>query len=238
MKSLKYAVILLLGLSMVIMASCTKDPNNGGNGGGNTYNGHEYVDLGLPSGTLWATCNVGATTPEGCGDLFAWGETTPKSSYTCDNYKYGNGSWDSGYYDKLTKYCCQAEYGYNGFIDSLTTLEAMDDAATANWGNGWRTPTKEEWMELCEYTTQVGSFQNNVSGMLFTSANGKSIFIPFAPDDDEILLWTDRLDYHFPSWLYPDGRGYSCEAICVDVWSDWGTDRCRGLEVRPVRSNR
>ena len=138
MKRLTKAVILLLGLSIAIMTSCTKDPNNGGNNGsgnnGNSYNGHEYVDLGLPSGTLWATCNVGATTPEGYGDYFAWGETTPKSVYNWDTYQYSNGGYT--YIDEFrpyfTKYCNKSEYGYNGYTDTLTILQAGDDAATAN----------------------------------------------------------------------------------------------------------
>ena len=140
MKRLTNAVILLLGLSMAIMTSCTKDPDNGGNSGnngggnnGNTYNGHEYVDLGLPSGTLWATCNVGATTSEIYGDRFAWGETQPKTTYTWSNYKYSNGGDDDN--PNLTKYSLNSIFGccgYNGFVDDLSTLLSEDDAATAN----------------------------------------------------------------------------------------------------------
>lgn len=77
-----------------------------------------YVDLGLPSGTLWATCNVGADTPEGYGDYFAWGETQPKTTYNWSTYRYCNGD-----YVKLTKYCGNSSYGYNGFTDDLTVLQ-------------------------------------------------------------------------------------------------------------------
>ena len=109
---------------------------------------HDYVDLGLPSGTLWATCNVGADSPEDYGDYFAWGETQPKDTYDWSTYQYCNGS-----YNTLTKYSVEffdswyeqyTNYGYNGFIDNLTTLLPEDDAATANWGADWRMPTKKD----------------------------------------------------------------------------------------------
>ena len=107
---------------------------------------HEYVDLGL--GTFWATCNVGATAPEGDGDLFAWGETETKTSYWWSTYKWGTSS------TSLTKY-------YDG--DGKTVLEPEDDAATVHWGRGWHTPTNGEITELAstdncsfEYVDQGG----------------------------------------------------------------------------------
>lgn len=119
--------------------------NSNGGGGGS----HDYVDLGLPSGLLWATCNVGADNPEDYGDYFAWAETEPKSVYNWSTYKY----CDGGYYYKLTKYCTRSDFGNNGFTDNLTVLLPEDDAATANWGNGWRMPTENEWRELIDNTT-------------------------------------------------------------------------------------
>ena len=104
----------------------------------NSHKGHEYVDLGLS--VKWATCNVGATTPEGYGDYFAWGETQPKTTYNWSTYKYCNGS-----YYTLTKYC--VDYSY-GTVDNKTTLELTDDAARVNWGGKWRMPTKAEYNEL------------------------------------------------------------------------------------------
>ena len=137
-----------------------------------SVDGHDYVDLGLPSGTLWATCNVGATTCEGYGVYFAWGETTVYKGW--DNYKY---RVDRGT-DKLTKYCQEPESGYKGFTDNLTRLQPMDDAATVNWGSGWYTPTKEQWDELCKYTYSKWTTQNGVKGRLFNAPNGKCIFLP------------------------------------------------------------
>ena len=134
---------------------------------------HEYVDLGLPSGLLWATCNVGANIPEEYGDYFAWGETQPKDYYDWNTYHYCNGSENT-----LTKYCNDSDYGYNGFTDTLTVLLPEDDAARANWGAGWRMPTLEEWQELIDNTTSTWITQNGVNGRLFTAANGASLFLP------------------------------------------------------------
>ncbi|MBP5667991.1 MAG: hypothetical protein J6X32_07580 [Salinivirgaceae bacterium] len=101
------------------------------------------VDLGLESGTLWATRNLGATVPWNYGDYYAWGETQTKDVYSWETYKYCKGSEET-----LTKYCNKADYGNNGFTDALTTLEAADDAATAAFGEGWAMPTNAEWEEL------------------------------------------------------------------------------------------
>ena len=131
---------------------------------------HDYVDLGLPSGTLWATCNVGANAPEAYGDYFAWGETTPKLSYDWSTYKYGAA------YDQLTKYCDDSSYGRFGFADQKTTLEASDDVATVNWGAGWRMPTAEQWEELKNKCRSAWTTLNGSTGRLFTGPNGNTLF--------------------------------------------------------------
>lgn len=195
-------------------------------------NGHEYVDLDLPSGTLWATCNVGASKPEGYGDYFAWGETETKDAYNWKTYKYGSNNLI------LTKYCNRSEYGDNGFVDNLTTLQAGDDPATA-WGSGWHTPSKAQWDELLNYTKNRWTKQNGVAGRFFTSKkNGQSLFLPAAGQRCD-----SRLDYALSNGYYwsqslrtdPDsawslgfGSGYFCTTDDI---------RCRsvGLSVRPVR---
>ena len=137
------------------------------------YNGNEYVDLGLPSGLKWATCNVGASQPEEYGDYFAWGETTSKDKYDWTTYK-----WESG---KLTKYCYDSSYGYNGFTDTKTVLDMEDDAANVNFGGSWRIPTDAEWTELRENCSWTWTTKNSVRGRLVTSnKNGLSIFLPAA----------------------------------------------------------
>ena len=205
---------------------------NGGGGGGT----HEYVDLGLPSGTLWATCNVGANSPEGYGDYFAWGETAPKDSYDRSTYKYCMGSFNT-----LTKYCSISDYGYNGFTDNLTILLPEDDAATANWDNGWRMPTKEEWQELLDNTTVTWTQQNGVDGRLFTASNGNSLFLPAAGDrwgsdlygvGSDGYYWSSSLNTGGPNgaWYFYFNPGY--------YYMYGGSYRSIGLSVRAVRSAR
>ena len=167
-----------------------------------------YVDLGLPSGTLWATCNVGAEAPEDYGDYFAWGDTQPKDFYGWDTYQYGGfyeGEWGE-FYGKLTKYCNSSYFGYNGFTDNLTTLLPEDDAATTNWGSDWRMPTKEEWQELYNNTTVTWTTQNGVNGRLFTASNGNSFFLPAAGYRYSSYLGSaGSYGYYWSSSLYTVG---------------------------------
>ena len=200
-------------------------------------NGHEYVDLGLPSGTLWATCNIGATKPEEYGDYFAWGETSTKDTYDWTTYKYSKGDED-----ELTKYCDDySDYGYNGFTDSLTELQRGDDPATANWGRGWQTPSYEQWEELLANTTSKWTTQNGVEGRLFTSKkNGQSLFLPAAgrwvPELRDVgsdgHYWSSSLDTGDPRSAW---RFYFYSATCE--MSSYGS-RDDGLSVRAVRSAR
>jgi len=147
----------------------------------NNYQGHEFVDLGLPSGTLWATCNVGSNTPENCGDTFAWGETSNKRY----NSNWKNYTYSKGNNNQLTKYCNKSNYGYDGFIDNLVTIQPSDDAATMHWGNDWHTPSREQWEELCRFTKLSKVLlktnflvPNKLDGLLFTASNGCRLFLP------------------------------------------------------------
>ena len=202
-----------------------------GGGGGDT---HAYVDLGLPSGLLWATCNVGATSPEDYGDYFAWGETSPKDTYNWSTYLYCNGS-----YNTLTKYCNNSNYGYNGFTDNLTTLVPSDDAATANWGDGWRMPTQAEFQELLDNTTVTWTQQGGVNGRLFTATNGNSLFLPAAGCRyDSSLDNAGDYDYYWSSSLGTDGPDYAWD---FNFYSGYyymdNYLRYYGFTVRPVREN-
>ena len=201
-------------------------------GQNSSSNGHEYVDLGLPSGLKWATCNVGATAPEEYGDYFAWGEVEPKDYYDWSTYKYCAGS-----HKTMTKYCSDSYYGKDGFTDSKTVLDPEDDAATANWGGAWRMPTKEEQDELRNNCTWAWTTQNGVNGYKVTGPNGNSIFLPAAGYVDEGSLYNAGSDgLYWSSSLYtviPDHAYY------VNFDSDyvgWGNDGSRyyGLTVRPV----
>ena len=144
-------------------------------GGGPSHDNHEYVDLGLPSGTLWATCNVGANAPEEYGSYFAWGETAPKELYTWGTYKWCNGGIFS-----MTKYCRESENGYDGFTDGKGELDPEDDAAFVNWGSSWRMPTIDQEQELVNCCTWTWTTCNGVNGRLVTGPNGKTIFLPAA----------------------------------------------------------
>lgn len=196
-----------------------------------------YVDLGLPSGLLWATCNVGADSPEEYGDYFAWGETQPKDTYNLNTYQYANGtSWDD---PQLIKYCNRSEYGYNDFTDNLTTLLPEDDAATANWGSNWRMPTKEEWQELYQNTTRTWTTQNGVNGRLFTAANGNSLFLPAAGWRYESNLnwsnskggyWSSSLHTSFPS----DAHNFGFDMASFFEIGNPDGNREGGHSVRPV----
>ena len=193
---------------------------------------HAYVDLGLPSGLLWATCNVGANAPEEYGDYFSWGETTPKDVYSIDNYQYAN-FWS------MNKYTAS---------DGLTVLLPEDDAATANWGGDWRMPTGEEWEELLNNTIQTWTTQNGVDGNLFTSSNGNSLFLPYAGYyfDEEALgmsgLYNAGLEGSYWSsslWMDPDNPYTSGRrAVIGNGYVYMGSSgRPFGHTVRPVREN-
>ena len=172
-------------------------------------NGHEWVDLGLPSGTKWATCNVGTNTPEGYGDYFAWGETSPKKIYYWHTYLHSRGDA----YCSFLKYnpSNDPEYGYAGFTDNLTTLEACDDAATANWGEAWRIPTQDEMQELFDNCTSTWTNLNGVNGRKFTGPNGNSIFLPAAGYYYDVMLlndgsdgsyWTSSVYFYNPNYAW------------------------------------
>ena len=208
-----------------------------GNGSGTqstvsgSLNGHDYVDLGLPSGTLWATCNVGATTPEGYGDYFAWGETTPKETYNWETYIYSQGTTK-----KITKYCQMAYYGYNGYTDTLTTLEPSDDAATANWGAGWRMPTYDEIIELSSRGTWTT--QNGINGYLYTGPNGNSIFLPAAGGRDDQYMSNGSGSGYWSNTVVSDGFDAYCIRTDYFEVGVRGAERFRGYTVRPVCMNR
>lgn len=200
---------------------------------------HEYVDLGLPSGTLWATCNIGANNPEDYGDYFAWGETTlpEDNSYLWTSYKWSNSSNNTS----LTKYCNDSYYGNNGFTDNLTELELSDDAAYVNWGSSWRMPNKEQFDELINssYTTIEWATLNGVNGRKITSkSNGRTLFFPAAGSRyDSSLGGAGSFGYYWSRMLPSDGP-YVAWVMCFSSYSVLidGNSRSFGLSIRPVRS--
>lgn len=209
-------LVLVTILVVFAITGCKKGENADGDG---VMNGHSYVDLGLPSGTLWATCNIGADNSEDYGNHFAWGEIQPKAYYILDNYKYFDG--------QLTKY---------NDIDGLTTLETMDDVATINWGGQWRIPTEEQWKELQDNTKSKWTSLNGVKGRIFIADNGKSVFLPAAGRIEPAYLD-----------LTEEAGDYWSSSLCTNnVWSayyfNFNSDtysmgyysRYTGFSIRPV----
>lgn len=196
---------------------------------------HECVDLALPSGTLWATCNVGANSPEEYGDYFAWGETTSKDIYGWSTYK-----WCEGSINTMTKYCTIDK---SGTVDGKKELDPEDDAATANWGRNWCMPSYDQIVELYDplYTTTEWTTLNDVYGRKITSrANGKSIFLPAAGvRTNGTLNNIGTIGYYLSRVL--SGKSSSSGALYLYLDSDKITyyqtqgNRCYGLSVRPVR---
>lgn len=218
------------------MASCERNgDDNGGLNNSNTPSNPtnpttgNWVDLGLPSGLLWAKCNLGATTPEKYGNYYAWGEIASKSVYTWDTYIYGD-------YDgliRIYKYNPCADYGT---VDNKIVLESEDDAASVVLAAGARMPTQAEWQELIDNTTVEWTTENDIHGRKFTAANGNSLFLPAAGFmyDAELCL-AGELGAYWSSSLFEE---IPSVAFSLDFQSD-GMDmiyfeRFYGRSVRAV----
>lgn len=192
--------------------------------------GHEYVDLGLPSGLKWATCNVGAESPEEYGGYYAWGETQEKDIYASSTYKYYQWKSSLGVY-QLTKYCTQS---YGGSVDNKTVLELEDDAANMKWGGNWRMPTIEEFNELRELCTWDWTSHYGIYGFMIIGPNGNSIFLPAAGMRDEGTIYNKGAEIaYWSSSLYVDNPfGSYCLNFC-SKWRD-SINRIYGFSIRPV----
>ena len=141
------------------------------------FNGHSYVDLGLPSGTLWATCNVGASKPSDAGLYFQWGDT---QGYTAD--QVGTGSGQKEFSSEYSDYKWGVRSNFTKYNANGATLELEDDAAHINMGGSWHIPTTDQINELIDNTTTAWTTSNGVNGIRFTSKKdgSKTIFIPAA----------------------------------------------------------
>lgn len=177
-----------------------------------SINGHDWVDLGLPSGLKWATCNIGATRPELYGNYYAWGEITTKTEYTAENSLTYN----------------QPLYDISG--------DVTYDAARANWGSTWRMPTKVELEELVNNCTFTWTTQSGVYGMIVTGPNGNSIFLPAAGGyRGSSLYFTGMFGLYFSSTPY---ESYRLDAYYLYLERDVSnvSHNCRyeGYTIRPV----
>ena len=195
-----------------------------------------FVDLGLTSGTLWATCNIGADNPQDAGLFFAWGDTVGHGSDPSDGYLF---SWDNykwcvvvDYFSHFTKYCTESSCGNDGFADGKYELDPEDDAAYINWGSEWRTPSKEQFDELKNECTWTLKTIGDVKGYEVVGQNGNSIFLP-------------ETGWRIDDMLLDGGAYWARSANPEDTggayylgWDDWGEyeygGRVNGQCVRPV----
>ena len=247
------AITLTAGTTVNLPLSATTAPPV------DPYNGHAYVDLGLPSGLKWATCNVGASAPEEYGGYFAWGDTVPyyKEGHSQDNpcsdwkddkkdgYKWSTYKWREGSSNTLTKYCSESNYGNNGFTDSKTTLDPEDDAARYQWGGSWYMPTQADWQELqdnCKWDRiDAGNTEfGGIAGYKVTSQKegyqDLFIFLPAAGYRyDTSLIDVGSLGLYWSSSLDTDYPYYAWY-----VYSSFGNVKAAryfryyGFSVRPV----
>lgn len=147
-------------------------------------NGHEYVDLGLPSKTLWATCNIGATSPEDNGSYFAWAEVEPKSNYEWSTYRYAK-------YNSTSRTYTPSKY----HTVASNELEPDDDAAYVLWGPAWRMPTIAQLNELRTNCTCTKATIHEKAGFLFTSKhNGATLFLPAAGYSNGTKVYNEGTD--------------------------------------------
>jgi len=226
--------IRVFAFSFVVSASFAQATGNA--------NGHDYVDLGLPSGTLWATCNIGASTPEEGGDLFAWGEVTPKTSFSLSNYElYKSVTTEpdaDGFtttYSGYTKYVRESDastYGLQGYFDNLTVLETTEDAASVLWGDAWKIPKWDEIWELRNQCTWAWVALNGMEGYKVTGPNGNYIFLPSAGYNDGRRNGGGR--YWSSSLGVIESRTSSCLDIAKSEVYGYDGNRHYGYSIRPV----
>ena len=207
---------------------------------------HTYVDLGLPSRTLWATYNVGASLPEQYGDYFAWGETNPKDKYTMENYKFFSGYSPIGpeHYAQLTKYVWDKDYGK---VDGKYVLENSDDAAYVKWGSDWHMPTIEQVEELSKYCL-IWREDLTVNGkqiigfVVVSMINENFLYLPAAGwEYDETpnnhmyaWYWTSEVSPSIntrAAFMLEKGDSFHSAIVCDKID---GTGRYQGLPIRPV----
>ena len=208
------------------------------------------VDLGLSSGTLWATNNLGALDPINNGSYYAWGEISTKKEFSWKNYKYG-----SGYHD-ITKYCSIVENGRNGFTDNLHILDDSDNVVVTTLGDNWLMPTVADFQELyneCYWvsTTDYNNYgwgfivyksadkskdyrKNKDSNHKYSPTTDTHIFLPasgFYSNSEHMntaggYYWTPSLKEDEKAYCFSFNRGF----ITPDDWSF----RNFGMTVRPI----
>ncbi len=192
------------------------------------------IDLGLPSGTKWACCNVDASTPEGVGGYYAWGETTEKSVYNDLTYLHNSGKDADG--DGRYEWYC--DNGWGQYDDLGEICGTKYDVAHVKWGAPWTMPSADQVEEMVNNCTFEEIMQNDVKGMKFTGSNGGSIFLPYA--GYRYMVSENTESYNFTYWSgTPHYEEYRFALMMAFSWRDsgpscFGAYRGIGLNVRPV----
>ena len=216
-KTLKWLSLIVIAVLSMGFASCgdesDSDSDSDSSSISGSINGYDYVDLGLS--VKWATCNVGASSPEDYGDYYAWGETEIKSEYTETNYKH---------YNKSLK-----KYNYIGSDISGTNY----DVAYVKWGNSWRMPTLDEFKELINECTWKSTIHNGIKCQCVTGPNGKSIYIPgydFYNEGSPSVgqYWTATFSERW------EHEAYYIYSVIGGTQAVFGSSRYKGFPVRPV----
>lgn len=177
------------------------------------------IDLGLPSGTKWACCNVGASSPEVDGDYYAWGETAAKSVYTWSTYQHCDGS----------------SYNCHNLGESISGTQY--DVARVKWGGEWQMPTLDQTKELLDKCKSEWTTQNGVAGRRFMGPNGGSIFMPAAGYRSGSILSSHGSWGDYWSGTQSGGSGHYVSGLDFSSSSvEWYEDGSRryGFSVRPV----
>lgn len=223
--------LLAMLLCVFALIACGDDDNNITEGKDGVYviNGHKFVDLGLPSGLLWATRNVGAEVMFEAGNYYSWGEIEPKNKYTLATYKWFDG-------DEFTKYTKE---------DGKCVLDAADDVATVKWGKKCRLPKFAEAIELvtkCKWEWQLSYYNESRSGYLVTGPNGNSIFLPAAGSNTGSLIqWSNENGSYLLKDITPSRNNDHVDVLHfneLDITptelSSTGSYRVWGHSARPV----
>ena len=183
-----------------------------------------YVDLGLPSGNLWAKTNIGAHQENETGNRYSFGETQIKTYYMEEQYK-----WYDQTTGQYTKYVSSGNYA-----DYKTELEREDDAATQNWGEHWHTPSVEDIEELCRYCSSRWEEVNGTYGRRFTASNGNSIFLPAGGFEYSYNQYYNELGYYMTTHVVADDKCQLFYFSSSEVYTTWRNIKCEGYSVRPV----
>lgn len=232
-----FLTTLTLGLSINAQADTPQPPAPSETDG--NIGGHEYVDLGLPSGTLWATYNVGATSPYEKGDYFAWGEVEPREDFSWESYKFYEG-WEVD--PNNGEWAVLKDIG-----NDISGTEY--DAARHQWGNGWRLPNEQERYELCMLCwTNGSSVENGVRGIRLHGPNEHSIFLPICgfglwygkPDpfnNTSAAYWTGSEDPEYGYNGRPIEPSNVSKSFAVELYAGFTgstSPKAYGLNIRAV----